>query len=56
MVFCSEVRAKHVNKAEICDRLSPYRAVNTLRQGFKLGHLMLYGERIAVGPRSIQNT
>jgi hypothetical protein len=48
VAFCSEIRKKHVNKAELYCRLSPYRAVNTPRQGFKLSHLMLYGERIAV--------
>jgi uncharacterized C2H2 Zn-finger protein len=48
VVFCSEIRKKHVNKAELYYRLSPYSAVNTSRQGFKLSHLMLYGERIAV--------
>jgi hypothetical protein len=48
IVFCSEIWTKHLNKAELYYRLSPYRAVNTPRQGFKFSHLMLYGERIAV--------
>jgi uncharacterized C2H2 Zn-finger protein len=48
VVFFSEIRKKHVNKAELDYRLSPCRAVNTPRQGFKLSNLMLYGERIAV--------
>jgi uncharacterized C2H2 Zn-finger protein len=48
VVFCSEIRKKHVNKGELYYKLSPYRAVNTPRQGFKLSHLMLYGEGIAV--------
>jgi hypothetical protein len=48
IVFCSEVRTKHINKAELYYRLSAYCAVNTPRQGFKLSNLMLYGERIAV--------
>jgi hypothetical protein len=29
IVFNSEIRTKHVNKAELYYRLSPYRAVNT---------------------------
>jgi hypothetical protein len=48
VVFCSEILTKHLNKAELYYRLSPYRAVNTPRQGFKLSHLMLNGEAIAV--------
>jgi hypothetical protein len=39
---------KYLNKAEFYCRLRPYGAVNTPQQGFKLSHLMLYGERIAV--------
>jgi hypothetical protein len=35
IVFCSEVSAKHLNKAELYYRVSPYHAVNTPRQGFK---------------------
>jgi hypothetical protein len=31
----SEIHTKHVNKAELNYRLSPYRAVNTPREGFK---------------------
>jgi hypothetical protein len=48
VVFCSEIRKKHVNNAELYCRLGPYHAVNTPRLGFKLSYLMLYGERIAV--------
>jgi uncharacterized C2H2 Zn-finger protein len=48
IVFCSEVRAKHVNKAEFYYWLISYRTVNTTRQGFKNDQLMLYGETIAV--------
>jgi hypothetical protein len=32
---CSDIRTKHVNKAELYDRLIPYLAVNTPRQDFK---------------------
>jgi hypothetical protein len=56
VVFCSEIRKKHVNKAELYYRLSPYRAVNTPRQGFKFSHLMLYGERIAAYSEIHKNT
>jgi hypothetical protein len=31
VVFCSEIRKKHVNKASLYDSLSPYRAVDTPR-------------------------
>ena len=39
---------QNINKAELDYILSPYRAVNTPRWGFKFNHLMMYGERIAV--------
>jgi hypothetical protein len=48
IVFCSEMGTKHVKKAELYYRLSPYRAINMPRQCFKFSHLMLYAERIAV--------
>jgi hypothetical protein len=48
IVFCSEIRTEHVNKAELYYMLSPYCAVNTPRQSFKFSHLMLCGERITV--------
>jgi hypothetical protein len=45
---CSKIHTKHANKAELYQRLSPYRAVNTPRQGFfKIKQLMLYGEKNA---------
>jgi hypothetical protein len=56
IVFCSEVLAKHLNKVELHYRLSPYRAVNAPRQGFKFSHLMLYGKESRFIPRYIQNT
>jgi hypothetical protein len=56
IVFCSEIRKKHVNKAELNYRLSPYCAVNTPGQGFKLSHLMLYGKESRFVLRYIQNT
>jgi hypothetical protein len=36
IAVCSEIHTKHVNKAELYYRLSPYRAVNTPCQGFKI--------------------
>jgi hypothetical protein len=48
IVFVPRSVQNTVNKAELHYGLSPYRAVNTPRQGFKLSHLMLCGERIAV--------
>jgi hypothetical protein len=48
IVFCSEIRAKHVNKAELYCRLSPYRAVNTPRQSFKNQSVNAVWEAIAV--------
>jgi hypothetical protein len=48
IAVCSEIRAKHVNKAELYYMLSSYRAVNT-RSGFlKFNQLMLHREIIAV--------
>jgi hypothetical protein len=47
-VFCSEVRTKHLNEAELFYRLSPYRAVNTPRQGFKNQSVNAVWETIAV--------
>jgi uncharacterized C2H2 Zn-finger protein len=35
IAVCSEIQTKHVNKAELYYRLSPYRALNTPPQGFK---------------------
>jgi hypothetical protein len=35
VAVCSEIHTKHVNKAEFYYKLSPYRAVNTRRQGFR---------------------
>jgi hypothetical protein len=55
VVLVSEIRTEHVNKDELYSRLSPYRAVNTPRQGFKLSHLMLYGKESRLIPRYIQN-
>jgi hypothetical protein len=48
IVFCSEVRAKHVNKAELFYSLSPYRAVKTPRQVFKNQAVNAVWETIAV--------
>jgi hypothetical protein len=47
-VFCSEVRAKHVNKAELYYRLISYRAVNTPRRCFKNQSVNAVWETIAV--------
>jgi hypothetical protein len=44
IAFCSEIRAKHVNKAGLYYRLSLYRAVNTTDRVLKINQLMLYGE------------
>jgi uncharacterized C2H2 Zn-finger protein len=45
---CSEIHTKHVNKAELYYRLSPYRAVNTLRQCFKNQSITAVWETMAV--------
>jgi hypothetical protein len=35
ITVCSVIHIKHVNKAELCYRLSLYYSVNTPQQGFK---------------------
>jgi hypothetical protein len=35
IAVCSEIYTTDANKGELHYRLSPYRAINTLRQGFK---------------------
>jgi 2-oxoglutarate dehydrogenase complex dehydrogenase (E1) component-like enzyme len=48
IAVCSEIPVKHVNKADLHYRLSPYRAVNTLRQGFKNPSVNAVWETLAV--------
>jgi hypothetical protein len=35
IAVCSEIHTKHINIGELYYRLSSYRAVNTLRVGYK---------------------
>jgi hypothetical protein len=48
IVFCSEVRAKHLSKAELYYRLSLYGAVNTPWTGFRIPSVNAVWERIVV--------
>jgi hypothetical protein len=48
IVFCSEVRAKRLNKAELYYRLIWYRARDTPQQGFKNESVNAVSETIAV--------
>jgi hypothetical protein len=53
IAVCSQIHTKHINtlcgqNVEFVNVFSSYRAVNTLRLGYKTSQLMLYSEIIAV--------